>query len=137
MITTGRFSPRRGLLLAVLVGGLLAGLIGMHHLAAAGGPSGGGTAVVVADGHGVAPESGRHRSDSSDDRPHDAGIALLHLCLAVLASVAITVAALVLWWHPVPAPPPATDGVRQVVTRPRGPPRGAPARLALLCVLRT
>ncbi len=57
--------------------------------------------------------------------------------LAVLAAVAVAAVALVLWWHPAASPVPAAGGDRDVVTRPRGPPRGAPARLALLCVLRT
>jgi hypothetical protein len=128
MITT---APVRRLLLAALVVGLLAGLVGMHHLAGA------GPASPVATASAAAPMT--VDGDPHDDGHRDAGAALLHLCLAVLVAVAALVvgAALVLLSRPAPDGPGRVTASGRVRTAPRAPPSGAPARLALLCVLRT
>lgn len=134
MITSVRRARVHRLLLAALVVGLLAGLVGMHHLAAgAASPVGAASAASVPMPAGAMPPSGDgHGGDGHADD------ALLHLCLAVLVAVGALVAtALVLWWRAVAAPAPPVTAARRVRTAPRAPPCGAPARLALLCVLRT
>ena len=117
---------RRALLFAVVVTGLLLGLVGMHHLS-------------------TGPVAATHMSGSAapadpmgPDRPgrgHDDG--LLHLCLAVLTAVAVLVASAVAWSRLRPRPAPRRFGASRLWTAPRAPPPTAPARLALLCVLRT
>lgn len=130
-------------MLAVLVIGLLAGLIAMHHLSA--GVSGAHrTAMSAGDA-----ESGQVSAlDSDGSMPGDGmpgaplrgdhtATGLLHLCLAILTGVAIILAALVQWrWAVSPTARPSLRPPRPVPT-PRAPPPSAPARLALLCVLRT
>lgn len=117
---------RRALLLAVVVTGLLLGLIGMHHLA-------GGPAAATHLSGPVAPAD-----PMGPDGPgpgHDTG--LLHLCLAILTAVAVLVVSAVAWSRPAPATGPRRFGTSRLCTAPRAPPPTAPARLALLCVLRT
>lgn len=129
MIATVGLRPRRRLLLAVLVTGLLAGLVGMHHLASDG-------SSMSHESAGSDPSMTMPVDGPARGGPHDP--ALLHLCLAVLGAVAVAaVATLVLWWHPVAAPEPAVRPARRVSASPRAPPDSASARLALLCVLRT
>lgn len=122
---------RRALMLAVVVAGLLVGLVGMHHLPVAPAPDVAPVSHVVED-----PSAG-----SGDPAPphgggdHESG--LLHLCLAVLTAIAVLIAFVVGWRRTA-----AGSVVRQVAmsrprTAPRAPPPTAPARLALLCVLRT
>jgi hypothetical protein len=117
------------LLLAVVVAGLLVGLVGMHQLAVA--PAAGAAPVShVTEGMPVDPGGPPHGDDG-----HDRG--LLHLCLAVLTAAAVLIVAVVLWRRGRPR-----SVVRRVArarprTAPRAPPPTAPARLALLCVLRT
>lgn len=123
--------------MAALVALLFVGLVGMHHLS---------TASVNAPGHDVpasltaSPSLVDHAAPvPTHDRPHeDYGASLLHLCLAVLTAVAVLAAVLVAWR--------TRDTVRRRSARrrpgrtrtiPRAPPQSAPARLALLCVLRT
>lgn len=120
---------RRALLLAVVVTGLLAALVAMHHLAVA--PAGDATVA--------APIRTSDPGMPHDDPSHDGGghDSLLHLCLAVVVGVATLVAAAMLW--PRSRPIAATRRVVGSALRsaPRAPPPTAPARLALLCVLRT
>lgn len=126
MITTRRPGPGRSVLLALLVGLLSSGLVGMHHLAVGGGPGEpSGTSAMT---HGT----GEPSRPVEQERPSDAGTALLHLCLAVLAVVAVLVVALVLWWYPAPSPVPAVAAASRVRTRPPGSAsrRARPSRLA-------
>lgn len=114
---------RRALLLAAVVTGLLLGLVGMHHLAA--GPAAAHMSTAAAD------PTGPDRTDPG----HDDGLA--HLCLAVLTAVAVLVVSAVSWSRPGTAAPARRPGTSRRWTAPRAPPPTAPARLALLCVLRT
>ena len=161
MITPGRAAPPRGLLLVLAVAALLAGLIGMHHLAvgpAPHGPAGAGAepmagaesmagvesmagapAAPVRPAEPPTPQEGPHAPANPDEPVGGTGHAhgLLHLCLAVLAAGAVLV---VVWLLLGVRSRPAARSPYRVVTprtAPRAPPRGAPARLALLCVSRT
>lgn len=120
-------------MLAVVVIGLLAGLVGMHHLTVAAEPS---TAVTASsptsDPHVPSDESGSSR----DGEGHDSG--LFHLCLAILTVFAVFVAsASALWQRQHPVTMAGRAPAFWSGTTPRAPPPTAPARLALLCVLRT
>lgn len=134
IVMRGRVVSRgpRGLMLASVVTGLLIGLVGMHHLSIP--PE--APAVVPASSHIADPDAPTRQPGS----PHDGGghdSALLHLCLAILAAVALFMVSAVLWRQSpllTTAPRPGRSGLR---TAPRAPPPTAPARLALLCVLRT
>jgi len=113
-------------MLGVLVG-LFIGLVGMHHLSVT--PDGAGVSAVAMTGS----DGERGPAHSGDDH----AAAVLHLCLAVLTAVVILMVSVVLWRRPGIAhlmPRAHTSGVRPA---PRAPPATAPARLALLCVLRT
>lgn len=118
---------RRAIMLGVLVIGLLAGLVGMHHLSVT--PDAGSVAATAMS-----------EPDTKPDPAHPGeqhGSSLLHLCLAVLTAVAVLLASAVLWGRPgrvLSTPRSRTSSSR---TAPRAPPATAPARLALLCVMRT
>jgi hypothetical protein len=128
-------------MLAALVIGLLTGLIAMHHLTA--GESGPHRAVAsVSNAESMsapaldpAIEPGDMRDAPAPAEHGDTG--LLHLCLAILTAVALVIAALVEWRRGVtPAARPQSWAPRPAPA-PRAPPPSAPAKLALLCVLRT
>lgn len=119
---------RRAVLLGALVAGLLLGLVGMHHLAMTPHSAATSTSAAMAD-PGMDPGPA-HPGD-------DHGSALLHLCLAVLTALAVLLVPLVLWRWPGTARIAARAGTSGVRPAPRAPPPTAPARLALLCVLRT
>lgn len=129
-------------MLAVLVIGLLAGLIAMHHTAGVSGPH--RTVVSVGDVESAhASASDADALMQRDDMPRapipgdHTVTGLLHLCLAILTGVAIIIAMMLEWRRSVT--PRALSPLRasRPVTTPRAPPPSAPARLALLCVLRT
>lgn len=122
---------RRALLLAAVVLGLFIGLVGMHHLSI--GPLSIGPAEATHMSGSAAPAD-----PMGPDRPdpgHDNAVA--HLCLAILTAVAVLVVSAVSWSRPGPTSPPRRFGATRLWTAPRAPPPTAPARLALLCVLRT
>jgi hypothetical protein len=134
-------------MLAALVFGLLAGLIAMHHLfAGVAGPH--RTVVSVSEAtpaHASAPaaDDAMQGDDMAGEpvrapAPADHGdTGLLHLCLAILTGVAIIIVAILEWRRSVtPTARPLLRASRPVPA-PRAPPPSAPARLALLCVLRT
>lgn len=124
---------RRALMLAVVVTGLLVGLVGMHHLSVA--PQ--DTYATMAPTQMV--DAGMP-SDPAAPPPHDGGghdSGLLHLCLAVLTAVAVLIVSAVLWRRPRAVATVRRVGTSVPRTAPRAPPPTAPARLALLCVLRT
>lgn len=146
----------RAVLLVLAVTGMLLGLVGMHQMAAPPMASGPGMAIGHSapgplPGSGVelgptppAMGSGAHGAvqnpppgqPSAPSGGHDS--ALLHMCLAVLIAVAVfgLSVLLVRWWRDhVTATVPAQ--VSRAGPAPRAPPPTAPARLALLCVLRT
>lgn len=156
---TDHSPDRRARLRALAVMGLLAGLIGMHHLLAASPPvadsmstsveaamspaavpagqmpAGQMAAGQMAAGHGdaVLPlpvPSGDHGSG-------DHGSAVLHLCLAVLTVAAVVVLGWLLWRHSAGVNAAVAVRVVRACSTPRAPPRGASARLAVLCVSRT
>lgn len=123
---------RRALLLALAIAGLIVGMVGMHHLAGTApghAPAAAGAPMAAAPGHGTAPAP-----DTSGDHPS----ALLHLCLAVLTVVGMLLlpALVLLRISGVAAARPMTR-LPWSGRAPRAPPRTAPDRLALLCVLRT
>lgn len=143
MLRAAQDGGRRALMLAVLVVGLLAGLVAMHHLSAAvSGPHG---AVVPVNGaesaHAAVPDIsvGMQRDDNQGSPPaSDHGdTGLLHLCLAILTGVAVVVAAMLEWRIGATSTARPPVGSIRPVPAPRAPPPSAPARLALLCVLRT
>lgn len=147
MLRSAQESRRRAVMLAVLVIGLLAGLIAMHHLSA--GLSGTHQTVVsVSDaGSAHAPTSGADAAMQRDDMqgapartpvPTDhSDTGLLHMCLAILIGVVVVIAAMPGWrWSVTPIVRPPLRASRPVPAS-RAPPPSAPARLALLCVLRT
>lgn len=129
----GRRHGGNAILLALVLGGVLAGLVGMHHLAmapaptAAAAPFGTSEAMAPMDVPQPAPEHGGGDHTST----------LLHLCLAVLTAAAMLAVVLLLW--PRPFGPVLVPGlfVARVDTASRAPPLTAPQRLALLCVSRT
>lgn len=118
---------RRAFLLAVLVTGLLAGMVGMHHLSVA----------LDVPATVAAPMSDPAMGSDPAHQSEEHGTGLLHLCLAVLTAVALLLMSAVLWGRPDTAPVVGRGGTSNPRTAPRAPPPGAPARLALLCVLRT
>lgn len=135
-------------LLAVLVTGLLLGLVGMHHLSVAplsGAPHSAASpqAASPSDAHGGPVAAASHPVAAPLDGPvppHEDGghgSEVLHLCLAVLTALAILVVSTAVWRLPRPLTAARRGGVSRRRTAPRAPPPRAPARLALLCVLRT
>lgn len=134
MRSGSRVHRRRGFLLALMVTGLLAGLVGMHHLSVTGPHSASAaasSAPAMAGDHATAP------MPPSEPTGGDHGSALLHLCLAVLTVVTMVVVPLLLWWGRLPAVAAAVRRSARAAATSRAPPRPAPTRLALLCVLRT
>lgn len=132
VLMQGALRGRRAFMLAVVVTGLLMGLVGMHHLSVASEAS----TAVPASSHMSDPGTPSDRQESPHDGGgHDSG--LLHLCLAILAAVAVLVASGVLWRLSRPVTKARRVGTSGLRTAPRAPPPTAPARLALLCVLRT
>ncbi len=118
-------------MLAVIVAGLVVGLVGMHHLAVA--PS-----LDVAPVSHMPEDPPAEVGDAAP--PHDGGThesGLLHLCLAVLTAVAVLIASVVEWRRSSAEPSVRRVAMPRSRTAPRAPPPTAPARLALLCVLRT
>ncbi|MBW0109201.1 hypothetical protein I4I84_10755 [Pseudonocardia sp. KRD-182] len=143
MLRSAQGSGRRAVMLAVLVIGLLAGLIAMHHLSAdVSGPhrtAGPGSDAESAQASGPDADALMQRDDMPGAPvPGDhTDTGLLHLCLAILTGVAIIIATMLEWRRSVtPRPRPPLRASRPMPT-PRAPPPSAPARLALLCVLRT
>lgn len=123
---------RRALLLAVVVTGLFVGLVGMHHLSVTQEVA----APAAATTHMTAPdEPAGQPGPAHDDGRHDSG--LLHLCLAILTALAALVVSTVMWVLPTSVYTARRVGGCRVDAGPRAPPPTAPARLALLCVLRT
>lgn len=128
-------------MLAALVIGLLTGLIAMHHLVA--GESGLHWSVAsVSDAESMpapAPDAAMQRDDIPDV-PAPAGhgdTGLLHLCLAILTGIALVIAVMVEWRRGVLPTARRLSRASRPVPAPRAPPPSAPARLAMLCVLRT
>lgn len=123
----------RALLLALAVTGLIMGMVGMHHLAGTGpghAPAPAGAPMAAGQDHGTAPVP-----DTSEGHPS----ALLHLCLAVLTVAGMLILpalVLLLTWGLAAAARPMTR-LPWSGRAPRAPPRTAPDRLALLCVMRT
>ncbi len=117
-------------MLAVVVAGLLVGLVGMHHLAVAPAPDVAPVSHVVED-----PPAGSGDPAPSHGGEHGSG--LLHLCLAVLTVIAVLIASVVVWRRTAAGSVVRWVAMSRPRTAPRAPPPTAPARLALLCVLRT
>lgn len=132
MPSTMPLRGRRALLLALAVTGLIVGMVGMHHLAGTGPGHAAATAgapMAAGADHGTAP-----MPDTSEDHPS----ALLHLCLAVLTVAGmLLLPALLLLRTAGTAPARPMTRLPWSGRAPRAPPRTAPDRLALLCVLRT
>ncbi|MFB9386932.1 DUF6153 family protein [Pseudonocardia petroleophila] len=118
---------RRAVLLGVLVAGLFVGLVGMHHLSVTPDSTGVSAVAMV--------ESDMDPGPAHSGEDHES--ALLHLCLAVLTAVAVVLVSAVLWRRSDFAPVAPRAGRSGVRPAPRAPPATSPARLALLCVLRT
>ena len=120
------------MLLTLVVGCLLAGLIGMHHLAiAVPGEPGPIHVAAAAGGHDIAAQP-----QPAPD-PHDEhGGTVLHLCLAVLTAFALLIPVLLVLLR-------VPSGSIRLVTRMRGPTNSWASQfstsrhLAQLCVLRT
>lgn len=140
MLWTGRSGSRRVVLLAALVIGLVTGLIGMHHLTA--GDSGPHRVVAEAGTAesmpAPAPDATMHRDDMPDaPAPAEHGdTGLWHLCLAIVTGIALVGAVLVQWRTGATPTARPSSRTSRPAPAPRAPP-SAPARLALLCVLRT
>lgn len=131
-------------MLALLVACLLSGLVAMHHVSAAG-THGTAASMDVPDpvhaaipGVAALPQLGDPQGGSpTDDRDDGVDSSLLHLCLAIMTGVVLIIASSPGWrriayrsvWSAVRLLRPAPA--------PRAPPPSAPARLALLCVMRT
>lgn len=128
-----RGQGRRAFLLAVVVSALLFGLVAMHHLSIATGeaPVAAPAPMHVSDAEPLPAPGGSDHGGSG----HDDG--LLHLCLAILTAVAVLLVATVMWSRPPARSTHPRSGASWMRTAPRAPPSTAPARLALLCVLRT
>lgn len=136
MSGTARVGHLRALLRTLAVVGLLAGLIGMHHLSISDSPSGGAGLGSIAGPAAMSIEHGAGTPVApapSDDH----GSAVLHLCLAVLTAVAVLVLGWLLWRRPAGGPARVVRRVDRARSAPRAPPCRASARLALLCVSRT
>lgn len=122
---------RRALMLAVVVAGLLVGLVGMHHLAVGPAPDMAPVSHTTED-----PLAGSgDPAPPHDGRTHEPG--LLHLCLAILTAVVVLIASVVEWRRSGPLCSVRRVAMARPRTAPRAPPPTAPDRLALLCVLRT
>jgi hypothetical protein len=137
MVTSSTPATRRAHLLAALVAVLFVGLVGMHHLSTASSDAPRHDAAASST---AAPSAVDHdASDQSRDRPHEGhALSLLHLCLAVLTAIAVIAAVLVAWrTGDIGERRSAKNCWSRPRTAPRAPPASAPARLALLCVLRT
>lgn len=131
---------------SLVVTGLLAGLIGMHHLLAMG-PAEEVPAVPVASatvsmeqgpmehGGGRPLPSTPPASPTGGHDDHESG--LWHACMAVMIAAAMLVLGWLLCWRPGDVAARCTVQIVRAWSTPRAPPRGAPARLALLCVSRT
>jgi hypothetical protein len=144
MSTAVRALRPRELVLALALVGVVAGLVGMHHVLAAGTHAAPmpGDAPAAAVVHRAAPAPGAEAATTAPRQgghgEHDGfGADLLHLCLAVLVTGAALVIALavVRGGEVVPVLRARSTGAR--ATSPRAPPLPVPRRLALLCVLRT
>lgn len=132
-------------MLAVLVVGLLFGLVVMHHASAAG-PHGATTSMGVQDsahtavlGDVTVPRLGGS-SGAVDAGGGHGGVdssVLLHLCLAILAGVVLILAGSQRWRRVLDRSTRSRIRVIRPAPSPTAPPPSAPARLALLCVLRT
>lgn len=120
------------MLLALVVGWLLAGLVGMHHLSiAVPGEPGPIHVAAAAGGHDIPAQP------QPAPGPHDEhGGTVLHLCVAVLTTFALLVPVLLVLLR-------TPSGSIQLVTWMRGPtnswapPFPSSRHLAQLCVLRT
>ncbi|MCX6465169.1 MAG: DUF6153 family protein [Pseudonocardiales bacterium] len=139
MVTTSTAALRRALLLAGLVAVLFVGLVGMHHMAtgsSCAAPHGGSAPSVMVAELPVADDDGAHPCGDRSNEGHT--VSLLHLCLAVLTAIAVVAALLLAWMTRIrEVRRPAEGRSAPPRTGPRAPPPSAPARLALLCVLRT
>lgn len=132
-------------MLAVLVVGLLFGLVVMHHASAAG-PHGATTSMGVQDSAHTAVSGGvtvpwlGGSSGAVDEGGGHGGVdssVLLHLCLAILAGVGLILAGSRGWRGVLGRSARSVVSVVRPAPSPSAPPSSAPARLALLCVLRT
>lgn len=139
MVTTSTPAARRALLLTALVAVLFVGLVGMHHLSTASLSGARHDAPAASSMETSSPAVDHGAPERSRDQPHeDHAMSLLHLCLAVLTAIAVMAAALVAWrTRDVGGRRSARSRSGRPRTSPRAPPPSAPARLALLCVLRT
>ncbi|MCY7341419.1 MAG: DUF6153 family protein [Pseudonocardia sp.] len=126
----GHLDKQRLLLLAMLVAGLLAGLVGTHHMPVEQPRT---SAAMRVGQHGdQTPAPARHDDHNSGDHS-----ALVHLCVAILAAGALIVLTMMMWRMPVVVLRVAPARTSRARSTPRAPPATAPDRLALLCVLRT
>lgn len=120
------------MLLTLVVGCLLAGLVGMHHLSiAVAGEPGPIHVAAATEGHDIAAQP------QPVPGPHDEhGETVLHLCLAVLTTFALLVPVLLVLSR---APSRSIELVTWIrgPTDSRAPPVPTSRHLAQLCVLRT
>ena len=133
------------MMLAVLVVGLLFGLVVMHHASAAG-PHAATTSMGAQDivhtavsGGVILPQLGDPSGVMGPGEGHggvDSSV-LLHLCLAIIAGVGLILAGSRRWRWVLDRSARSVVPVIRPASSPCAPPSSAPARLALLCVLRT
>lgn len=128
----------------VLVVCLLSGLVVMHHVSAAGSHgaattmSGAGSVDAAVPGVAALPRLADPQGVSHpDDGDGGVGSILLHLCLAILTGAALILAASLGWRRTVYWSIRSALQAIRPAPAPRAPPPSAPARLALLCVMRT
>ncbi len=131
-------------MLAVLVVGLLFGLVVMHHASAAGSHGETTSTGVQESAHnavsGVTVPRLGGSSGAVDEGGGHGGVdssVLLHLCLAILAGVGLILAGSRGWRGFLGRWARSVVSVVRPAPSPSAPPSSAPARLALLCVLRT
>lgn len=129
MNPTGHLDRQRLLLLAMLVAGLLAGLVGTHHMPVEQATT---SAAMQVGRHDQTPAPARHDDHDSEDHS-----ALVHLCVAILAAGTLIAFTMLMWRIPIVVLRMAPARAPRARSTPRAPPPTAPDRLALLCVLRT
>lgn len=131
-------------MLAVLVVGLLCGLVVMHHVFAADSHVAATSVSVSTSVHAAIPGAAGlpqlvdpQGASHGDDRDGGVDSSLLHLCLAILTGVALVLAMSLGWRRIVYWSARSAVQVVRPAPTPCAPPPTAPARLALLGVMRT
>lgn len=131
----GWLDGRRALLLSLAAAAIIAGLVGMHHLSVASGETARPVATGLAAGTGEGHGSAQPPMPVPHGESHDS--ALQHLCLAILIALAVIAVPMLMLWSQARTVPFIQTARPRPGRASRAPPSSAPARLALLCVLRT